>query len=193
MLAVMSPVTASASTLPPVVTSLPARRVDVRGTYVLVVDDSPGNLRFASYMLRRLGCVVATANDGDGVVGATATAVASGTPFDVVVMACSWPACTAMRRSRDSAPRGTPRCPSCSARRTQRARTRSETAHSGSRARSGSRFPGRRWPLRSLPRCGASSACVVCDSAYVWARGAWVYFCCVYVCTCMYRYQTLFW
>ncbi len=59
---------------------------DLAGTRVLVVDDSPANLRFAVFVLRRLGCAVDTATDGDEVVAAAATAVAAGAPFDVCVM-----------------------------------------------------------------------------------------------------------
>lgn len=59
---------------------------DVRGARVLAVDDSPANLRFAVYMLRRMGCVVATCADGDEVVGAVAAAAAAGAPYDVCVM-----------------------------------------------------------------------------------------------------------
>lgn len=57
-----------------------------RGTRVLAVDDSPANLRFAAFLLRRLGCIVTTASDGDEVPGAVAAAVALGAPFDVCVM-----------------------------------------------------------------------------------------------------------
>jgi CheY-like chemotaxis protein len=57
----------------------------VAGTRVLVVDDSPANLRFAAYALRRLGCVVEACADGDEVVAAVAAAAAS-SPFDVCVM-----------------------------------------------------------------------------------------------------------
>jgi hypothetical protein len=38
------------------------------GTRVLVVDDSPANLRFAVFALKRLGCVTETCADGDQVV-----------------------------------------------------------------------------------------------------------------------------
>ncbi len=55
------------------------------GTRVLVVDDSPANLRFAVFVLKRLGCVVATCADGDEVLAAVGTAAAAGIPFDVVV------------------------------------------------------------------------------------------------------------
>jgi CheY-like chemotaxis protein len=58
----------------------------VRGTRVLAVDDSPANLRFAVYWLRRMGCTVQTCTDGDQVVNAVATAVAAGAPFDLVLM-----------------------------------------------------------------------------------------------------------
>ena len=58
----------------------------VAGTRVLVVDDSPANLRFAAFTLRRLGCVVETAADGDEVVAAVAAAAAAGAPSDVCVM-----------------------------------------------------------------------------------------------------------
>jgi CheY-like chemotaxis protein len=58
----------------------------VAGTRVLVVDDSPANLRFAAYALRRLGCVVEACADGDEVVAAVAAAAAASSPFDVCVM-----------------------------------------------------------------------------------------------------------
>ncbi len=57
----------------------------LRGVRVLAVDDSPANLRFAAYMLRRLGAAVTTASDGDGVVAAVTAAAAAGAPFDVCV------------------------------------------------------------------------------------------------------------
>jgi CheY-like chemotaxis protein len=56
------------------------------GTRVLVVDDSPANLRFAVFLLKRLGCATATATDGDEVVAAATAAAAAGAPFDVCVM-----------------------------------------------------------------------------------------------------------
>jgi CheY-like chemotaxis protein len=59
---------------------------EVRGTRVLAVDDSPANLRFMVYMLKRLECTVETCEDGDQVVGALAAAVDAGTPFDLVIM-----------------------------------------------------------------------------------------------------------
>jgi CheY-like chemotaxis protein len=63
---------------------LPAR--DFRGTRILAVDDSPANLRFAVFMLKKLGCVAQTCTDGDQVVDAMEAAAASGAPIDVVVM-----------------------------------------------------------------------------------------------------------
>jgi CheY-like chemotaxis protein len=53
---------------------------------VLVVDDSPANIRFAVFLLKRLGCATATATDGDEVVAAATAAAAAGAPFDVCVM-----------------------------------------------------------------------------------------------------------
>ncbi len=53
---------------------------------MLVVDDSAANLRFALFVLRRLGCVVGTCSDGDEVVAALGAAAAVGAPYDVVVM-----------------------------------------------------------------------------------------------------------
>ena len=45
----------------------PKRLGPMRGTRVLAVDDSPANLRFVVFMLKRLGCVVETCADGDEV------------------------------------------------------------------------------------------------------------------------------
>jgi CheY-like chemotaxis protein len=59
---------------------------DIRGTRVLAVDDSPANLRFMVFVLKRLGCIVATCSDGDQVVAALGAAAAAGAPYDVVVM-----------------------------------------------------------------------------------------------------------
>ena len=67
-------------------TASPAGSQRVRGTRVLVVDDSPANLRFAVYWLRRMGCAVQTCTDGDQVVDAVGTAVTLGAPFDLVLM-----------------------------------------------------------------------------------------------------------
>ena len=59
---------------------------EVHGTRVLAVDDSPANLRFLVFVLRRLGCVVSTCTDGDQVVTALAAADVAGAPFDLCVM-----------------------------------------------------------------------------------------------------------
>ena len=59
---------------------------DFAGARVLVVDDSEANRRFAGFLLRRLGCVVAAVSDGDEVELAVASADESGEPFDVVLM-----------------------------------------------------------------------------------------------------------
>ncbi len=65
----------------------PGRRPrPVRGTRVLVVDDSPANLRFAVYWLRRAGCAVQTCADGDQVVPTVDAAVATGAPIDLCLM-----------------------------------------------------------------------------------------------------------
>jgi two-component system sensor histidine kinase/response regulator len=70
----------------PVPSAAAAAARDLRGTRVLAVDDSPANLRYATFVLRRLGCAVETCSDGDEVVAALARAAAAGAPFDVVVM-----------------------------------------------------------------------------------------------------------
>jgi CheY-like chemotaxis protein len=68
--------------------TIPGSRLQncVRGRRALAVDDSPANLRFAVYWLRRMGCTVQTCTDGDQVVDAVGTAVAAGAPFDVIIM-----------------------------------------------------------------------------------------------------------
>ena len=59
---------------------------DISGVRALVVDDSAANLRFAAFVLKRLGCAVVTATDGDEVLNAVAAAASTGTPIDVVLM-----------------------------------------------------------------------------------------------------------
>ena len=44
------------------------------------------NRRFAAFVLKKLGCTVATATDGDEVVTAVAAAAAAGAPYDLVLM-----------------------------------------------------------------------------------------------------------
>jgi CheY-like chemotaxis protein len=83
-------------TLPFAVAALPAAAVatpvddaDVAippGLRVLVVDDNPVNRRIAEAMLRRLGCVVETADDG-----AAALEAWSAAPWDLVLMDCQMP------------------------------------------------------------------------------------------------------
>ena len=58
----------------------------IHGTRVLAVDDSPANLRFMVFVLKRLGCAVGTCSDGDEVLAALAAAIAAGAPYDVVLM-----------------------------------------------------------------------------------------------------------
>jgi CheY-like chemotaxis protein len=59
----------------------------VRGPVrVLAVDDSPANLRFIVFLLKRLGCTVLTCSDGDEVVAAVSAAAAAGAPIHVCIM-----------------------------------------------------------------------------------------------------------
>jgi hypothetical protein len=58
----------------------------VAGAHVLVVDDSEANRRFAGFVLRKLGCVVAVVTDGDEVVHAVNAAAAGGSPYDLVLV-----------------------------------------------------------------------------------------------------------
>jgi hypothetical protein len=56
------------------------------GAHVLVVDDSEANRRFASFVLKKIGCIVTLATDGDEVVRAVGGAAATDRPFDLVLM-----------------------------------------------------------------------------------------------------------
>ncbi len=72
---------------PPPTAGAALRRITtVRGSHVLLVEDSPAALRVAVYVLKQLGCVVRTVDEAAGAVAAVMEAAAAGTPIDVVVM-----------------------------------------------------------------------------------------------------------
>jgi len=58
---------------------------------VLVVDDGPDNLRLIAHLLRRAGCTVGTATDGQGALDSIAEAERKEEPFDVVLMDMQMP------------------------------------------------------------------------------------------------------
>ncbi|HXX48161.1 MAG TPA: response regulator [Myxococcota bacterium] len=61
------------------------------GARVLVVDDGPDNLRLIAHLLRRAGCEVETATDGQAALDSVAEAERKETPFDVVLMDMQMP------------------------------------------------------------------------------------------------------
>jgi CheY-like chemotaxis protein len=63
------------------------RRIStVRGSHVLLVENSPSAVRVAVYVLKRLGCVVRAVDEAAGAVAAVVEAAAAGASIDVVVM-----------------------------------------------------------------------------------------------------------
>ncbi len=63
-----------------------ARSSVVGGARVLVVDDSEANRRFAAFVVKKLGCAVTSATDGDEVELAVAAAEDAGEPFHLILM-----------------------------------------------------------------------------------------------------------
>jgi signal transduction histidine kinase/FixJ family two-component response regulator len=61
------------------------------GLHVLLVDDSRTNLKIAEQILRRMGCAVTTAENGNIAIEALGIALRMGTPVDVVLMDCQMP------------------------------------------------------------------------------------------------------
>ncbi|MBL8239717.1 MAG: response regulator [Bryobacterales bacterium] len=61
------------------------------GLHVLLVDDSRTNLKIAEQILRRMGCAVTTAENGNMALEALGIALRLGTPVDVVLMDCQMP------------------------------------------------------------------------------------------------------
>ncbi len=65
---------------------------DLQGLRVLVVDDHPANRILLASQLNTVGCVIETANDGDGCFRALGPAAAGGSlPFDLILTDCSMP------------------------------------------------------------------------------------------------------
>ena len=64
----------------------PASPTSVHGARVLIVDDSEANRRFGGFVVKRLGCVVASVSDGDEVTAAVMAAAEAGAPYDIVLM-----------------------------------------------------------------------------------------------------------